>query len=128
MQEIKAEGQVYYWKIDPKKRYTEKQQKEYESRKKVLFVAMGDRSNTTPVGKKGKLLGDFDRLVKWEGTTNCSTAVLDALYRSLGGEIKKVNNRGKVIKIGGVNSVPLNHSFFRDSQKSFKAQTGIMQL
>lgn len=78
---------------------------------------MGDGSNTTSVGKKGKLLGDFDRLVKWEGTTNCSTAVLDALYRALGG---KVNKRGKVVKIGGVNGVPLNHSVFSGFPKEFQ--------
>lgn len=117
MEQIKAEGQVYYWKIDPKKRYTKKQQKEYESRKRLVFVRIGDGSDPTPVGKKDKKLGNFDRLVKWEGTTNCSTAVLDALYRSLGGE---VDNKGRVITIGGVNGVPLNHGYFSGFAKKFQ--------
>lgn len=117
MEEIRAEGQVYYWEMDPKKRYTKDQQRELESRQRKVFVKMGDGSNSTKIGNKGKILGDFDRLVKWDGTTNCSTAVLDALYRTLGG---KVNKNGEVVKIGGVNGVPLSHSLFSGFPKKFQ--------
>jgi hypothetical protein len=116
MLEIAKEGQVYYWKIDPEKRYTDEQQRLYESRAKRAFVKIGDGSNAT-LTKSGKPLGAFDRLVKWEGTTNCSTAVLDALYRTLGG---KVGKKGAVITIGGVNGVPLTDASFSGFNNMFQ--------
>jgi RHS repeat-associated protein len=119
MREIKSEGQVYWFPNDPKKRFTEEQMEELGSRPKRAFVRMGDFSDDTPVGKKGKTLGDFDRLRKAESTTNCSTAVLDALYRTLGG---KVNSRGKVIRTGGVDGVPLTDSTFSGFAKKFQGR------
>jgi hypothetical protein len=117
MVEIQKEGQVYYWKIDPDHRYTDEQQRLYEGKPQRGFIEIGDHSEPTPVGKKGKTIGDFDRLRKWEGTTNCSTAVLDALYRTLGG---KVSNTGKVITIGGVNGVPLTDKSFSGFNHKFQ--------
>jgi hypothetical protein len=127
MRQIQSEGQVYYWKIDPKKRYTAEQQKEYEARKKIAFVKFGDGSNATLIPqadktkdgkpKPPKKVGAFDSLVKWDGTTNCSTAVLDALYRTLGG---KVDRNGEVLSIGGVNGIGLDDASFSGFNHMFQ--------
>ncbi len=119
MREIEREGTTYYWAMRQKGISAADAilRDEYAAYKKRPFVRMGDFSDDTAVGKKNKSAGDFDQLSKPEGTTNCSTAVLDALYRALGGQ---VNAKGKVIKVGVVNGVPLSDASFSGFPKKFQ--------
>ena len=119
MEEIQNEGQAYFWGMR-KKGITPKEKKlreGYAKRKKIPFVRFGDYSDDTAVGKKGRWAGDFDQLSKPQGTTNCSTAVLDALYRALGGQM---DAKGNVKSVGGVNGVPLSDAAFSGFPKKFQ--------
>ncbi len=119
MNEIKREGNTYYWELRKKgiSREEAELRDEYATYKKRTFVRMGDFSDDTPIGRKNRPAGDWDQLFKPTGTTNCSTAVLDALYRALGGQ---VNNRGRVKRVGGVNGVPLSDHSFSGFPKKFQ--------
>ena len=64
-------------------------------------------------------------LYKVSGTTNCSTAVLDALYRALGG---KIGAGGRVLRVGGVNGVPLSDPSFSGFPKLFQGPTWVDAL
>ena len=117
MEEIEGQGQVYYWEL--RRRFSPEEavlREEYAARPRRTFVRMGDFSDTTRAGRRGRSAGDFDQLTKVHGTTNCSTAVLDALYRALGG---RVDRRGRVIRVGGVNGVPLSDPKFSGFPKKF---------
>ncbi|MFV2055230.1 MAG: hypothetical protein ACC707_02140 [Thiohalomonadales bacterium] len=118
MKEIRNEGQVYYWAL--RQTANEAQQvvrEQYAVSRKKAFVRMGDFSDQMVVGRRHRPAGDFDVLSKVAGTTNCSTAVLDALYRALGG---KINQYGRVIRVGGVNGLPLSDGAFSGFPKKFQ--------
>lgn len=120
MEEIEREGQVYYWELRKKFKPREALFREKSAAgARRTFVCMGDFSNTKSVGRKGKSAGAFDQLYKVSGTTNCSTAVLDALYRALGG---RVNKRGRVTSVGGVNGVPLSDRKYSGFPKRFQGR------
>jgi hypothetical protein len=120
MEEIEREGQVYYWELQKKFKPKEAVLRaEYAAGERRTFVRMGDFSDTTSVGPKRRSAGDFDQLIKVQGTTNCSTAVLDALYRALGG---RVDRRGRVTSVGGVNGVPLSDRKYSGFPKKFQGR------
>lgn len=123
MREIKDEGQVYFWELrsTTKKKQQAKREK-LGRRRKSAFVRFGDFSSRTAAGRKGKAAGKFDVLYKVSGTTNCSTAVLDALYRALGG---KIGPDGRVLRVGGVNGVPLSDPSFSGFPKLFQGPTWV---
>ncbi len=104
----------------------EKKKKALSARRKVPYVRMGDFSNTTEHGKNKRPLGDFDRLVVHKGTTSCSPAVLEALYRSLGGRIDE--STGRVTSVGGVNGVPLTDAKFSGFPMLFQGPKWIEAL
>lgn len=120
MLEIKNEGQMYFWEMRNTKNAEQlRLRAQLSRRKKSAFVRMGDFSCDVPVGRRGKRAGSFDKLFKVTGTTNCSTAILDALYRALGGEMTR---DGKILKIGGVNGIPLTDGWFSGFPKQFQGR------